>query len=443
MNIIPGVGKRIVLGALLILGFFNCQRKDEVFTSDPNARLSFSVTALKYDTVYSDLTYPSRKIKVYNPNSEALSINEVVLDGGVASFYTILVNGQKGPIVNDLELLGGDSMLVYVNLFFNAQNNSSPYTLQDAIRFRFNGQEQTILLNAVGEDALLVESGDLPCATVWDDQKTVILKGQATVPSGCTLTVQKGTKVLASSGTSIDVKGTLVIAGDKDNPVIMTSTASGKAPGQWEGIRFYEGSLGNSISWLHLSNATTGLRFASTTASSLVDLSIDHTALYDFTDHVLDLSYCTLQASNCLFMASANALTVFSNDGSYTFKHCTWAGYSYDYYREGPCIKTNIGALSLNINDAIVWGDKTNELEIDPTTTANIDTTVLKTNATIAGQGQLVNQDPQFVSPVNRDYTLRSSSPAIDKGVTSSVTDDLKGKSRDTTPDLGCFEYIP
>jgi len=429
----------------LCLLFLNCKRKDEVFTTDPNARLVFSSTEVQYDTVYSDLVYPTRRIKIYNTNSQALALDEVSLGGGVSSPFRLLINGQNGPVVLGLELLGGDSMIVLVNLFFNAKNQSGIYELQDVIRFRFNGQEQQVMLKAKGEDALVVQPGDLSCAQVWNKQKAVILKGQTVVPAGCTLTIQKGTKLLASSGSSLDIKGTLLVTGDKVEPVYLGSVASGKAPGHWLGIRFYEGSVGNALSWFTLANATTGLTFSSQTSATDVDIALDHAVFVDFTEHALDLSFVSLTASNCLFTASANNLTAFSKQGTYSFRYCTWAGYSYDYYREGSCIKTSnsAGALSLSIDHSIVWGDKTEELDLAAATVAQIDTTIFRSSLVVVGTGQLKNQDPLFVRPSSRNFQLESTSPALNKGLPSLVVDDIIGVARDLTPDLGAYEHVP
>ncbi len=110
-------------------------------------------------------------------------------------------------------------MFVFIDLSFPAQNSLTPYRIDDMIQFSFNGQVQSLPLKAVGEDALLLEPGDLLCATVWNDQKAVILLGETVVPSGCTLTIQKGAKVLSKPGASIDIKGTLLLTGTKAEPV--------------------------------------------------------------------------------------------------------------------------------------------------------------------------------------------------------------------------------
>lgn len=275
-----------------------------------------------------------------------------------------------------------------------------------------------------------------------------MLLGQTIVPTGCTLTIQKGTQVLASRGSSLDIKGTLLITGEKDDSVYLGGLVSGKNPGQWLGLRFYEGSAGNKLSWFHLENAETGLSFVYTsTPATTTDITLDHGVFHDFTKCAIDVSYTDLKATNCLFMAASVAGTRLSKKGSGEFRYCTWAGYSYDYYREGVDVevKNVTGALSLLLKQSIVWGDNyTAELVYDPAATVTVDSCLVKSLTPFPGTGTFISQDPKFESPVLRNYKLQSTSPAIDKGVPSAaITDDVEGTLRDALPDLGCYEYKP
>jgi len=434
--------------ALLCLPFFlQCTRKEEVFLTDPSARLSFSKTVVIYDTLFADLHYPTKRIKVYNPNHGALSISEVSLVGGASSPFKILVNGQQGPVVRGLELIGGDSLLVVIDLFFSAMSQNLPYLVEDSIRFIVNGQEQKVLLKAVGRDATLVPAGDLPCTTVWNDTKPMILLGQTVVPAGCTLTIQKGTQILASRGSSLNIKGTLLVTGVKSDSVYFGGLVSGKNPGQWLGLRFYEGSTGNSLSWFHVENSENGLSFVyTTTPAAMVDITMDHGVFNDFTKCAVDVAYTDLKATNCLFFATSDAGTRLSKKGSGVFRYCTWAGYSYDYYRNGVNIevKDPTGVLSLLVKHSIVWGDNyTSELAYNAAAIVTVDSSFVKSLTAFPGTGTVRNQDPQFQLAVQRNFKLKSTSPAVNKSLPSSITDDLTGTLRDALPDLGCYEYKP
>jgi hypothetical protein len=441
------VTKKIYTICLLLLVLWQCTRKEELFTTDPSAQLSFSEQVVIYDTLFADLRYPTRRIKVYNPNKGALSIREVSLAGGISSPFKLLINGQQGPVVRGLELIGGDSLLLVIDLFFPALSQTTPYLVEDSIRFFVNGQEQKIILKAVGRDATLVPAGDLPCATVWNDTQPIVLLGQTIVPAGCTLTIQKGSQVLASRGSSLDIKGTLIVTGEKGDSVYLGGLVSGRNPGQWLGLMFYEGSSGNSLSWFHIENAENGLSFVATaTPTTTVDITMDHGVFNDFTQCAVDVSYTNVKASNCLFFAYSAAGARLSKKGSGEFRYCTWAGYSYDYYREGAAVelKSATGPLSLLLKQSIVWGDNaTSELVYDPLGMLTVDSCIVKSTTSFFGTGTLLNQDPKFESPVLRKYKLKSMSPALNKGLPSAVTDDLEGTLRDALPDWGCYEYKP
>ena len=58
--------------------------------------------------------------------------------------------------------------------------------------------------------------------------------------------------------------------------------------------------------------------------------------------------------------------------------------------------------------------------------------------------GNLVNQDPKFLNPGNRDFHLQTGSPAIGTGlILSTLLDDFEGllRSTGTAPDIGAYRY--
>ena len=52
-----------------------------------------------------------------------------------------------------------------------------------------------------------------------------------------------------------------------------------------------------------------------------------------------------------------------------------------------------------------------------------------------------VTADPQLANPGSGDFTLKSTSPAIDAGTTAEFATDYDGEPIKGFPDIGAFEY--
>ena len=92
-------------------------------------------------------------------------------------------------------------------------------------------------------------------------------------------------------------------------------------------------------------------------------------------------------------------------------------------------ISSNItGAQGLVVANNIIYGT-------NGTINEDSDVVLVQSNT------QMV--DPQFENASASDFTLQSSSPAIDMmGITDAPTDDFSGQTRDATPDLGAMEFL-
>jgi len=53
----------------------------------------------------------------------------------------------------------------------------------------------------------------------------------------------------------------------------------------------------------------------------------------------------------------------------------------------------------------------------------------------------LRNTDPQFVDKSKLDFRLKSTSPAINAGISNGVLFDILGNPRTGNPDIGAYEY--
>lgn len=90
----------------------------------------------------------------------------------------------------------------------------------------------------------LVLSGEIKTSLSLKENSTYTLKGRVTVLNNSVLTIPAGTQILVETAATASDKGALIITrgsrininGTKDKPVVFTSAASAKAPGDWIGI---------------------------------------------------------------------------------------------------------------------------------------------------------------------------------------------------------------
>ena len=90
----------------------------------------------------------------------------------------------------------------------------------------------------------LILSGEIKSSLILKKNSTYTLKGQVSVLNNSVLTIPAGTQILVESASSASEKGALIISrgskinidGTKDKPVVFTSAAVLKAPGDWIGI---------------------------------------------------------------------------------------------------------------------------------------------------------------------------------------------------------------
>ena len=103
-----------------------------------------------------------------------------------------------------------------------------------------------------------------------------------------------------------------------------------------------------------------------------------------------------------------------------------------------------------NFNNCIIYGNLITEIspqenqtrafnysfnhsliKLDPTTNTN---NSQYTNV-------IINQDPDFIDITTNDFHIKNTSPAINSGYSSVITNDIEGNIRDQQPDLGVYEY--
>ncbi|MCW3102057.1 MAG: hypothetical protein JWO09_497 [Bacteroidetes bacterium] len=463
--------------------FFSACKKDE-FLTDSSAKLEFSTDSVLFDTVFTTLGSTTKTFRIYNTHSQAMNISRIYLAGGSTSPFKLNVDGISGKNIPDVEIAGGDSLFVFVQVTVDPTGVSNPLLIKDSIIFETNNNIQDVKLTAVGQDVYLHKPDHFPltgfpaysiinCNDVWTNDKPHLIFGYAVVDSGCTLTMQPGTRVhlYKNAGLLVFKDGTLIVNGTKNNEVTFQGTRLEPdykdIPGQWGQIWLYAGSKNNVINYAIIKNAGIGIRVDTVVTPGVPTLRLSNTIIKNMTAAAVYGLGAHIRSYNCVFANSGQYVAALTIGGKYTFEHCTFANFwSGTTTRTTPLLVINnyytSGSFvilrpidSCLFKNCILYGDLPDEIGLDSTTLApyppsyinyQFDHCLLKTTKSITNSHYIScykNLNPGFVNASAGDYQLESTAVnSFDKGTTPSVLIDLNGNFRSGfNPDLGAYEF--
>lgn len=490
----------LLLFAVAIL--FGC-RRDELFTEDPGVRLEFSQDTVLFDTLLTTVGSVTKRFVVRNPNNRAVRVN-VALEGGTPSPYRINVDGSSGVSFEGVEILGKDSLYVFVEANLDQNNTNNPLVLEDHILFNTNGSEQSVLLVAWGQDAHffvpdrsiqglppyriiagLDDQGNETCETVnWPNDKPYVIYGYAVVDSCSTLRIEPGVKVYMHGGSGLWIYrwGQILAEGTVEQPIVFQSDRLepfyAELPGQWDRIWINDGPAGQDhlLQNVVVKNALVGIQcetwpFLPDAPTSAAKLELNNVNIRNCSAAgILSRNY-RITSNNLLVGDCGQYSVALTGGGEYFFNHSTIANYWNYGIRQTPAfIMTNTypdinGALQIreiensSFTNGIIHGSNANEfqLEFDAALTPAItfDHFMLRTDQSTSDPTRFPfpdrifrNQNPGFVSASDRNFRLGASSFARNKGTSSTIAAifDIAGNLRNCDGqgfDLGCYEYCP
>ena len=105
-------------------------------------------------------------------------------------------------------------------------------------------KDSTITIDQNPSPENLILSGEIKSSMILKENSIYILKGRVYLTNNSVLTVPAGTQILVESASTVASKGALIVGrgsklninGTKEKPVVFTSAATSKAPGDWIGI---------------------------------------------------------------------------------------------------------------------------------------------------------------------------------------------------------------
>ncbi|PID88937.1 MAG: hypothetical protein CSB02_00100 [Bacteroidia bacterium] len=474
----------IFLGVLSFLYFSTSCKKDEQITTDPSYRLSFSTDSVTFDTIFSTMGSVSKGLMVYNRNPKAVKISRIALAGGKQSPYRINIDGQSTTQVHDIELMGNDSMYIFVKVQIDPQNDNLPFVVHDSIVFETNGNRQDVDLVSWGQDAHFIIadqhiSGLPPFAYIaregeaihWPNDKPYVIVGYGVVDSAASLHIDAGCRIhfYNNSGLWIYKSASLQVQGTADNKVVFqgvrTKGMYENLPAQWDRIWINESDDNTVIEHAVIKNGLIGLQLETLHQGMSNQLRINNTEIRNMSGWGIFSRYYNIEGNNLLVANAGSALLNLTGGGEYQFKNSTFANFWRYTNREDPSLHLSdyfsrydaegnqtvyLHDMNAYFGDCILYGGAQEEILIDKypddaSTSVEylFDYCLLKTQQTTDEnmQHSLFNENPLFVDYFAGDYHIDSLSPARQKGIPMGNPLDLDGIERGDTPDLGAYQW--
>lgn len=452
---------------ILLLAAISCRKSDKT-DHTPGLSLGFSTDTVLFDTVFTTAGSVTRRLIVYNPNQNKVSVSKIMLSGGSSSNYRLNIDGIASSEVGDFEIPGNDSIFIFIRVTVDPKNLSTPFVVADSIRFDLNGNQQYVKLIAWGRDAVFYHNKILTGAHQWDSTRARVILGSLRVDTSSALTILPGTKVYFHKDSYMAVSwlGTLNVSGTGDFPVWFRSDRLdqfyNELPGQWLGIFLERGSRNHRIENARILNGVYGILVDQPSSPASVMLTISNSIIRNMTMSGIYAFGTTIAATNCVIGDCGQHAIDISYGGSYDFRHLTIGNYWFSSVRFVPSVamsnysydtagqKISNPLVKAYFGNCILYGANDEEMGFDSLAGIpfeyKFENSLIRTMLPLTNPARFVNclknKNPRFVNSPEWNYQIDSISPAIDQGADLGVPFDLRGLSRIPPPDLGAFEYV-
>jgi len=483
-----------ILGFVMLLIAFHACQKDTTFTGS-NPSISVSTDTLTFDTVFTEVGSATRSFKIYNNEGEDIQIDLSITTPGESKFR-LNVDGVPGNAIEDVFIGANDSVYVFADVTVdpNQPLSVSPFVIEEYLTISSDGSEVDVLLEAWGQNANYVPgtkkkgvisllSCDLGTET-WDDPKPYVVYGVLFIDS-CELIIPEGTDIYVHGGVVREdsliyndgfiivlSNGKITAQGTASNPITFQGdrleSSFDDVAGQWVGMRFFSGSVGNHLEHVQIKNSVVGLR-----VDSAAQLSLESSEIYNTTSAGIIGIRSEIDAKNTLIHSNGQSCAILTYGGDYNFEHCTFSSYGnqssavrFDNFRctDPPLCQevVYVNRLDTKFSNCIFAGnDKDEILPLDWTDgeepelfnfdfvncAVTIDEILMPEQYpnffdNCADCFRISVNDTLFFDIDNNEYRLDTMSIAIDKGIPiNGINEDINDDNRDGTPDVGAYEF--
>lgn len=310
---------------------------DDNYTTDRQYRLDFSRDTVSFDTVFTTVGSATQNLMVYNRNRKPLEIERVWLGSGGTSGFYVNVDGKKGVSFDHIGIQEGDSLYVFMEVNVNPSDAKNPLLVEDSLMFLLgSGVMQVVRLEAYGQNVHIYRGKTFVSDTVLTADLPYLVYDSLVVAEDVTVTVEENTTFYMHDHAKVEVYGTLLLNGEREKPVVFRGDRNDDiidnilpydhTPGQWGGIRFRSGSMGNRFDYAVIRNGTDGIRLDDSGALSGRKLEISNSQITNMSRNLL-LSYNNdIRAVNTEFSNAGYGVAVLVG-GEISFVHCSFVNY--------------------------------------------------------------------------------------------------------------------
>jgi len=468
---------------ILFIGFNACT--DDIVSTNPKYKITFSKDTVSFDTVFTTLGSATLKLLVYNRNNVALKISHIGIAGGQKSPFRINVDGSLSADnqFSDIEIRAKDSLYIFVAVTVDPTNSNSPAFIEDSLEFQTNGINQNVKLQAFGQDMILLKNKYVLNDTTLTGKKPYLIYGYLAIDTAKTLTLEPGTKLYFHNNANLIVYGNLKAEGTAEKPIIMRGDRLDKIKfetpvpynyiaGQWGGIYLLWKGGKHELKHVNMNSGYVGLYFSNSDRNHLPDLTISDCRIHNFLLYGLVVQNGNVTVTNTE-ISNTSSYSVYLNGGKHTFIQSTIANYFNNVIQ--PVSRDNkptLMIMELNrvapmqslFKNCIISGSAENEFSLASKFMTQykgiFDHCYIRTSAKLtlpqftdirwyaAKDTLFKNNYLDYEKGKDYNFTPDSVSPArglADPAVISEyhLEYDLNGNLRDDKPDAGAYEWMP
>ena len=454
---------------LFLALLFSC--KKETFITGKDAGITLSADTLRFDTIFTTTGSVTQYFKINNDNKQKLRVSNVTLTGGTTSAFTMNVDGTAGTDIKNIDIAANDSLYVFVSVSLHPGSGALPFVVRDSIAISYNGNTRYVQLETWGQNANFYRATRITGNVTWKNNLPYVIIGGLQVDTNATLTIEKGCRIYLHADAPLFVDGTLKVNGEKYDSTRVYFSGDRldypykDYPAGWPGIYFRGTSKSNILNYAVIRNAYQGVVAEQPSVNASPKVMLNQCIIDNVYDAGILGVQSSVQAVNCLVSNCGKNIQLVLG-GQYQFNHCTVAAFSSTYlsHKEPVLLVNNYvkndnnivtDNLSAAFRNCIFWAESS--IVDDEVVSSKQGSTSFaltfqnclwraKSSPANADTAHILNNlDPLFDSiNVQKHYfnfSLKSNSPAINRGISTGVTVDLNGLPRPVgLPDIGAYE---